>query len=97
METGQPQITGIFLAPVRKQLLIGIIVPVEIDGERRYVPRKIPRSERSSPPGCNKQTTDRLAGSNLRHYASHYCEIRPAGSVRRAGAFAGAVAWRRPR
>jgi PAS domain S-box-containing protein len=35
--TGKPQITGVFLAPVVKQLLIGIIAPVEIDGETRYV------------------------------------------------------------
>jgi PAS domain S-box-containing protein len=37
METGKPQITRIFLGPVAGQLLYAIIVPVEIDGERRYV------------------------------------------------------------
>jgi PAS domain S-box-containing protein len=37
IETGKPQVTGLFMAPVIKQLLIGISVPVEIDGERRYV------------------------------------------------------------
>jgi two-component system, sensor histidine kinase len=37
IETGKPQVTGLFMAPVIKQLLIGISVPVEIDGQRRYV------------------------------------------------------------
>jgi PAS domain S-box-containing protein len=37
IETGKPQVTGLFMAPIIKQLLIGISVPVEIDGERRYV------------------------------------------------------------
>ncbi len=34
--TGRPQVTGLFMGPVVKQLLIGIIVPVQIEGERRY-------------------------------------------------------------
>jgi PAS domain S-box-containing protein len=34
--TGKPQVTGLFSGPVVKQLLIGIIVPVQIDGENRY-------------------------------------------------------------
>jgi PAS domain S-box-containing protein len=35
--TGQPQVTGLFMAPVVDQFMFGITVPVEIDGERRYV------------------------------------------------------------
>jgi len=34
--TGEPQITSLFMGPVVKQLLFGIIVPVPIDGENRY-------------------------------------------------------------
>ncbi len=34
--TGKPQVTGLFLAPVVKQLVVAIIVAVEIDGETRY-------------------------------------------------------------
>jgi PAS domain S-box-containing protein len=36
LATGKPQVTGLFMAPVVKQLLYGIIVPVKIDGESRY-------------------------------------------------------------
>jgi PAS domain S-box-containing protein len=34
--TDKPQVTGLFVGPVTKQLMYGIIVPVEIDGENRY-------------------------------------------------------------
>jgi PAS domain S-box-containing protein len=34
--TGKPQITGLFMGPMTKQLVFGIIVPVQIDGENRY-------------------------------------------------------------
>jgi PAS domain S-box-containing protein len=37
MATGRPQVTGLFRAPVAKQLLYAITVPVKIDGESRYV------------------------------------------------------------
>jgi PAS domain S-box-containing protein len=36
LATGRPQVTGLFMGPVVKQLLIGIIVPVQIEGESRY-------------------------------------------------------------
>ena len=36
LATGKPQITGLFIGPVTKQLTFGIIVPVQIDGESRY-------------------------------------------------------------
>jgi PAS domain S-box-containing protein len=35
--TGRPQVTGLFMAPVVDQFLYGVTVPVEIDGESRYV------------------------------------------------------------
>jgi PAS domain S-box-containing protein len=36
LASGKPQITGLFMAPVIKQFMFGIIVPVQIDGENRY-------------------------------------------------------------
>src|SRR5712672_319585 len=35
--TGKPQVTGLFVAPFVNQLVFGIILPVKIDGESRYV------------------------------------------------------------
>ena len=35
--SGKPQVTGLFMAPVIDQFLYGVTVPVEIDGENRYV------------------------------------------------------------
>jgi PAS domain S-box-containing protein len=35
--TGKPQVTGLFMAPVVNQFMFGITVPVQIDGESRYV------------------------------------------------------------
>src|SRR5215469_260103 len=40
--TGQPQVSDLFVSPVTKQLLITIIVPVEIEGERRYALARAP-------------------------------------------------------
>jgi PAS domain S-box-containing protein len=36
LETGKPQVTGLFVGPVTHQPMFGIIVPVEIGGESRY-------------------------------------------------------------
>jgi PAS domain S-box-containing protein len=36
LATGKPQVTGLFVGAVTKQLMYGIIVPVEIEGENRY-------------------------------------------------------------
>jgi two-component sensor histidine kinase len=36
LATGKPQITGLFMGAVTKQLMFGIILPVQIDGENRY-------------------------------------------------------------
>jgi PAS domain S-box-containing protein len=35
--TGKPQVTGLFMGPVTHQPMFGVIVPVEIGGENRYV------------------------------------------------------------
>jgi PAS domain S-box-containing protein len=42
LATGKPQVTGLFMAPFIKQLLVGIFVPVEIDGKSRYVVGRSP-------------------------------------------------------
>jgi PAS domain S-box-containing protein len=36
LETGRPQITKLYTVPVTEQLVLGISVPVQIDGENRY-------------------------------------------------------------
>jgi PAS domain S-box-containing protein len=36
LTTGKPQVTSLFVGSMTKQLMYGIIVPVEIDGENRY-------------------------------------------------------------
>jgi len=42
LATGQPQVSDLFISPVTKHLLAGVIVPVEIEGERRYALAKAP-------------------------------------------------------
>jgi PAS domain S-box-containing protein len=42
LATSKPQVTGLFWAPVAKQLLVTIIVPVKIDGESRYAVARSP-------------------------------------------------------
>ena len=42
LATGQPQVSGLFWAPVAHQLLVTIMVPVKIDGEIRYVLARSP-------------------------------------------------------
>jgi PAS domain S-box-containing protein len=37
LATGKPQVTGLFIGAVTKQLMFTIIVPVQIDGTNRYV------------------------------------------------------------
>jgi PAS domain S-box-containing protein len=36
LATGEPQFTGLFMAPVAKRLLFAVVVPVAIDGDDRY-------------------------------------------------------------
>jgi PAS domain S-box-containing protein len=40
--TGEPQVTDLFMAPIVDELSVGIIVPVQIDGENRYVVVRTP-------------------------------------------------------
>jgi PAS domain S-box-containing protein len=42
LATGQPQVSDLFWAPVTKRLLVTIIVPVEIEGQRRYALARSP-------------------------------------------------------
>jgi PAS domain S-box-containing protein len=42
LATGKPRVTDLFMVPIVNQLSIGIIVPVEIDGESRYVVGRTP-------------------------------------------------------
>ena len=42
LETGKPQVTDLFMVPLVGQLLVGILVPVQIDGESRYVVGRTP-------------------------------------------------------
>jgi PAS domain S-box-containing protein len=42
LATGRPQVTDLFMGPVVKRLLFGIMVPVQIDGENRYVLARSP-------------------------------------------------------
>ena len=37
LATGKPQVAGLFIGAVTKRLMFSIIVPVQIDGENRYV------------------------------------------------------------
>jgi PAS domain S-box-containing protein len=36
LASGKPQYTGMFMGPIARQLMVGIIMPVAIDGEKRY-------------------------------------------------------------
>jgi PAS domain S-box-containing protein len=42
LATGQRQVSDLFISPVTKQLLVTILVPAEIEGERRYVLARAP-------------------------------------------------------
>jgi PAS domain S-box-containing protein len=42
LATGKPQVTDLFMVPIVNELLVGIIVPVQIDGESRYVVGRTP-------------------------------------------------------
>ncbi len=42
LATGQPHVSDLFISPITKQLLVTIVVPVEIEGERRYVLARAP-------------------------------------------------------
>jgi PAS domain S-box-containing protein len=54
LATGKPQVTDLFQGPLANQLLIGVIVPVQIDGENRYVVGRTP----------DQHTLERLIAAN---------------------------------
>src|SRR6266566_245145 len=54
LATGKPQVTDLFMVPIVNQLLVGIIVPVHIDGESRYVVGRTP----------DQHTLERLIAAN---------------------------------
>jgi PAS domain S-box-containing protein len=66
LETGKPQFSGLFMAPVVEQLLVAVIVPVRIDGENRYALVRSPSrgalaeliAARELPPGWRAVVTD---------------------------------------
>jgi hypothetical protein len=61
-ETGKPQVTGLFMAPIVNQFLYGITVPVEIDGENRYVlGRSQDQQAVARPVAANELAPGRLA------------------------------------
>jgi PAS domain S-box-containing protein len=54
LATGKPQVTGLFMGPVVKQFMFGIVVPVEIDGDSRYALVRSP----------DQDTLERLVAAN---------------------------------
>jgi PAS domain S-box-containing protein len=66
LATGKPQVTGLFMGPVVKQLLFGIVVPVQIEGERRYALVRSPSQHalvrlvaaHELPPGWHEAVSD---------------------------------------
>jgi PAS domain S-box-containing protein len=54
LATGKPQVTDLFMVPIVNQLLVGILVPVQIDGESRYVVGMTP----------DRHTLERLIAAN---------------------------------
>jgi PAS domain S-box-containing protein len=95
--TGKPQVTGLFMGPVTHQLMFGIVVPVEIDGENRYA---LVRS-------LDQRTLERLVAADelsagwhavvAGRRTPHHRAIRPGGCGHREGAAAGAAAPGRTR
>ena len=66
LATGKPQITGLFMSSVVKQLVFAIIVPVQIDGESRYALGRSPSPQALArlvaanqlPPGWHAAVSD---------------------------------------
>ncbi len=66
LATGKPQITGLFMSSVVKQLVFSIIVPVQVDGENCYVLARSPSrhalaglvAANKVPPGWQARVSD---------------------------------------
>ena len=83
MATGRPQVTGLFVAPVSRQLFYAIIVPVKIDGETRYVLGRSP--DRHALAGLVAPNRLRTGWQAVVSDAAHQIIVRSD----RPGAFAG--------
>jgi PAS domain S-box-containing protein len=76
LATGKPQVTGLFIGPVTRQPMFGIVVPVEIEGDRPYALVRSPNQHALAgpvaanqlPPGWHALVSDRahhiIAGSH---------------------------------
>jgi two-component system, sensor histidine kinase len=66
LATGKPQITGLFISSIVKQPVFSIIVPVQVDGENRYVLARSPNlhalaglvAANKVPPGWQARVSD---------------------------------------
>ncbi len=66
LATGKPQITGLFMSSILKQPVFSIIVPVQVDGENRYVLARSPNEHALAglvaankvPPGWQARVSD---------------------------------------
>jgi PAS domain S-box-containing protein len=66
LATGKPQITGLFMSSIVKQPVFSIIVPVQVDGENRYVLARSPNEHALAglvaankvPPGWQARVSD---------------------------------------
>jgi PAS domain S-box-containing protein len=97
LATGQPQVSDLFISPVTKELLVTIIVPVEIEGERRYAlarapePRTFARlvAAKELPAGWHavvSNSTHHIIAQSGNHYAFGQ-ELPPAQWGRDGGLF----------
>jgi PAS domain S-box-containing protein len=89
LATGKPQITGIFLSSIVQQFVFAIIVPVQIDGENRYVISRAPSPQALAglvaasqlPPGWHAAVSDaeeRTIARSEQHDAFVGKELPPA-------------------
>src|SRR5712671_487213 len=66
LATGKPEVTGLFMSSIVKQLVVSIIVPVQVDGENRYVLARSPNEHALAglvaankvPPGWQARISD---------------------------------------
>jgi PAS domain S-box-containing protein len=92
---GKPQITGIFLSSIIKQLVFAIIVPVEIDGENRYVLSRSPSPQALAglvaanqlPPGWQAAVfdADHRTVAQSEHHDAFVGKERPSAQRHRKG------------
>jgi hypothetical protein len=79
LATGKPQVTGLFTGPVTHQLMFGVVVPVEIEGDRLYALVRSPNQHALAgpvavdqlPPGWHAVVSDAA-----HHIIGRYCALR---------------------